>query len=663
MMEENRRKQENSVNLVDLFFYLLSYWYWFVLCVLVCAGLAYYKYAKTPFVYRSDATVVIKDPSNTKSTVRMDNYNNLINRTNVSNEILQFQSKQLMQEVVKRLGADVDYTVYDWLRRKELYTASPIKVNFPENSSALSMAMKVTPKNETQVLLEFADPSVKSILANLNDSIETPMGKLVVSPTLSYNKNWFGKEVEVTKYSSMSTAKRFLSRMQIRQTEEEASILSFSLQDFSAERARDILNMLFVVYNEEAINDKNQVAINTANFINERLLIIEKELGNVESELESFKVQNRLMSADESASMYLGESRVSNATVLELDTRLELANYIKSYLTDASKQTDLIPANTGLDDARVEGQISQYNNLKLQRDKFLADSSEDNPVIQEMNASLNALRQSIIRTMDNLIVSLEVKKKDAQGQESRAISRFTAMPSKAKQMLSIERQQSIKESLYMFLLNRREENALTQAMVDNNARVIDEAESIWMPISPNRNKLLLLGVLIGLAIPALLLIARLFLDTRVRTRKEVEEAVQAPFIGEIPMQRLKKAKKGEVGNPILYERNSRNLLTEALRIVSTNMEFMTTEDVAKNQVVTFTSFNVGAGKTFVALNLAACLADGKSKVVVVDFDLRKRTLSKKLNHCHKNKGASNFIYDKSLTVDDIIVKEVRPGLA
>ena len=659
-MIEDKRNQENSVNLVDLFFYLLSYWYWFVLCILLCAGLAYYKYAKTPFVYRSDATVVIKDPSNTKSTVRMDNYNNLINRTNVSNEILQFQSKQLMQEVVKRLGADVDYTVYDWLRKKELYTASPVKVMFLEGSSS-SATMKVTPKSETQVQLDFADPSMKSLMANLNDSIQTPIGNLVISPTLAYGKKWFGKEVEVTKKPSMATAKGFLARMQIRQTEEEASILSFSLQDFSAERARDILNMLFVVYNEEAINDKNQVAINTANFINERLLIIEKELGNVESELESFKVQNQLMSADESASMYLGESRASNATILELDTRLELANYIKSYLTDASKQTDLIPANTGLDDARVEGQISQYNNLKLQRDKYLVDSSEDNPVIQEMNASLNALRQSIIRTMDNLIVSLEVKRKDARGQEGRAIARFTAMPSKAKQMLSIERQQTIKESLYMFLLNRREENALTQAMVDNNARVIDEAESTWMPISPNRNKLWLLGILMGLAIPALILIARLFLDTRVRTRKEVEEGVSAPFIGEIPMY-IPKKKKGEEVKPVLYERGSKNLLTEALRIIGTNMEFMRKEDTNKLQVVTFTSFNVGAGKTFVALNLAACLAESDRKIVVMDLDLRKRTLSKKLDKCHRVKGASNYMYDTSLTVDDILVKNVLPGL-
>lgn len=526
---------ENSVNLVDLFFYLLSYWYWFVLCILICCGLAYYKYAKTTFVYRSDATVVIKDPSNTKSTVRMDNYNNLINRTNVSNEILQFQSKQLMQEVVKRLGADVDYNIYDWLRRKELYSRAPIKVGFAENNPRQSAMFKVIPKNDKQVLLEFGELADKLVLANLNDTIKSPVGVIWVTPTLNYGKRWFGKEIEVVKRNSMTRAKSFLARMQIRQAEEEASILNFSLQDYSAERARDVLNMLFTVYNEEAINDKNQVAINTANFINERLLIIEKELGDVEADLEAFKRENLLMSADESASMYLGESRVSNAIVMELETRLQLANYIRGYLMDATKQTDLIPANTGLEDIHVEGQISQYNNMKLGRDKLLAESSEDNPVVQEINASLNALRQSIIRTMDNLIVSLEVKKKDAQSQEGRANARFATMPTKAKQILSIERQQSIKESLYLFLLNRREENALTQAMADNNARVIDEAESTVMPISPNRNKLMLLGVLMGLAIPSLILVARLFMDTRVRNRKEIEDAITAPFVGEIPM--------------------------------------------------------------------------------------------------------------------------------
>ena len=216
---------------------------------------------------------------------------------------------------------------------------------------------------------------------------------------------------------------------------------------------------------------------------------------------------------------------------MELETPLLLANYIKEYLTDPTKETDLIPSNTGLSDMNIETQINNYNTAKLRRDRLIDDSSENNPVVQELNNSLRAMKQNIIRAVDNMIVSLEVKRNDAQNREMRAQSRVVSIPSKERQMLSIERQQKIKESLYMFLLNRREENALSQAMADNNARVIDSADGSDVPISPKRNRILLLGILIGLALPGCACLMVLFMDTRIHTRKDVEKAVSVPFLG------------------------------------------------------------------------------------------------------------------------------------
>lgn len=197
--------------------------------------------------------------------------------------------------------------------------------------------------------------------------------------------------------------------------------------------------------------------------------------------------------------MYMSESQKYNADALELETQLRLARYIKEYLTDPKKETDLIPANTGISDMNIETQITAYNATKLKRDRLISDSSDKNPVVEELNNTLHAMKQSIIRAVDNMIVSINVKRNDAQSREQRAQSRVAAIPTKERQMLSIERQQKIKEALYLFLLNRREENALSQAMADNNARVIDSAESTSFPISPNRNRILLLGVLIGIA--------------------------------------------------------------------------------------------------------------------------------------------------------------------
>ena len=285
----------------------------------------------------------------------------------------------------------------------------------------------------------------------------------------------------------------------IQQEEEESSILTLALKDSSPVRAEDMLNMLITVYNEEAIKDKNQVAVNTANFINERLIIIESELGSVESDLESFKQRNQIVDIASSAGMYMSESQKYSTDALELETQLRLARFIKDYLTDPTKERELIPSNTGIGDMNIESQINNYNTAKLKRDRLVDDSSENNPVVQELNNSLLAMKQNIIRAVDNMIVSLDVKRNDAQNREMRAQSRVTSIPTKERQMLSIERQQKIKEALYLFLLNKREENALSQAMADNNARVIDGAEGGDAPISPNRNRILLLGVLVGLA--------------------------------------------------------------------------------------------------------------------------------------------------------------------
>ena len=410
-----------------------------------------------------------------------------------------------------------------------------------------------------------------------------------------------------------------------------------------------MLNMLIAVYNEEAVNDKNQVAINTADFINERLIIIESELGGVESDLEAFKRENQIVDISSEAGMYMSESQKYSTDAMELETQLRLANYIKEYLTDPTKETGLIPSNTGISDMNIESQINLYNTAKLKRDRLIDDSSDSNPVVEELNNSLRAMKQNIIRAVDNLIVSLNVKRDDAESRERRAQSRVASIPTKERQMLSIERQQKIKESLYLFLLNRREENALSQAMADNNARVIDSAEGSNAPISPRRNRILLLGVLIGIALPAVACLMILFLDTRVRGRKELEDALSVPFLGEIPLDKEGR-KDGKQGSDEDADKGN-SIVSEAFRILRTNMSFMAKKDQPM-QVITFTSFNEGAGKTFISRNLAMSLVRAKKRVILVDLDIRKGTLSRRFGSHHK--GVTNYLADASITVDDII---------
>lgn len=645
-------KNDQGLNIVDLFMYLASQWKWFLLSILICGGIAWYNYARAPLVYFRSATVIIKDPSNKASTSGLDRFDNFINKVNVANEILQFRSKKLMREVVQRVHADVSYQIKDGLRSNELYNESPVLVSLPDALPEQSFSFTMTLKDaKTVTLSDFSGIEAKpSYEVALNDTVAIIEGMNVVVTATNYLRDsWLNTPIRVQKLPVESMVNYYKNALGIQQEEEEASILTLALKDSSPARAEDVLNTLITVYNEEAIKEKNQVAVNTANFINERLIIIERELGNVESNLESFKQRNQIVDIASSAGMYMTESQKYNADAMELETQLRLANFIKDYLTDPSKETDLIPSNTGISDMNIENQISLYNAAKLKRDHLIDDSSVNNPVVQELNNSLRAMKQSIIRAVDNMIVSLNVKRNDAQNREMRAQDRVTAIPTKERQMLSIERQQKIKEALYLFLLNKREENALSQAMADNNARVIDGAEGSNAPISPNRNRILLLGLLVGIALPGAVCLAILFMDTRVHGRKDIEGVTSVPYLGEIPLD--KEAMKDHRRKVMAVKEQGDDIVSEAFRILRTNMAFLSKKDKPA-QVITFTSFNIGAGKTFITRNLSMSLAYMKKRVVMVDLDIRKGTLSRHFGHYHV--GVTNYLSDNTVKVDDII---------
>lgn len=646
-------REGQNINLVDLLLYMASQWKWFLLSVAICGGIAWYNYASAPLVFFRSATVIIKDPSNKTSSAGLDRYDNFINKVNVANEILQFRSKKLMREVVSRVRADVSYSQKNGLRTDELYSRSPVAVSFPDALPEQAIAFTITPQDKQTVVLSDlpGKEGEKEITAKLNDTISLQLGRIVVTPTHFYSKAWNGKAIRVQKRPLDAMTAYYQRSLGIRQEEEESSILTLSLKDLSAIRAEDMLNMLITVYNEEAVKDKNQVAVNTANFINDRLIIIGEELGDVETNLEAFKRENQVVDISSSASMYMSETQKYNADALELETQLRLANYIRDYLTDPKKETDLIPTNTGISNMKIESQISLYNTTKLRRDRLADDSSDSNPVVEELNNSLRTMKQGIIRAVDNMIVSINVKRDDAQQRERRAQARVAAIPTKERQMLSIERQQKIKEALYLFLLNKREENALSQAMADNNARVIDSAEGSDAPISPNRNRILAMGILAGLALPGVAFLMILFMDTRVHGRKDIEQVVSVPFLGEIPLDKEAGKQRKEKKDTLVVKEQGDDIVSEAFRILRTNMSFMAKKDMAM-QVITFTSFNPGAGKTFISHNLALSLAYARKRVVLVDLDIRKGTLSHRFGkHVH---GVTNYLSDPTVTVEEIL---------
>ena len=447
-----------------------------------------------------------------------------------------------MAQVVQTLDADIDYKLHIKLRDVELYQGAPFKMNIlRDENTPESFRLTATTLDANTIRVQLSDG--RSATVALGDTIPIYGAQVYFTATTHYNGEAAGKPITIIKKPVTSAAASFLSRLQI--TQSNGTILRLSLQDFSTLRARDLLNTLIEKYNEDAIREKNRIAVNTAQFINERLLIIQSELGGVEDEIARFKTSERIMNVDQATSQYLNENKGYNAEIVKVETQIKLAEYLRDYITNSFQSYETLPVNTGLEDARISNEITQYNNLILQRDRLLEAASAESPAVKQIENTLLPLRQNILGSINNLLTSLNVRRSDLTDLEQESLRKFTAMPSKARQLLSIERQQKIKESLYLYLLNKREENALTQAMVDNNARMIDSATSSWAPISPVRNKMLLMALLVGLLVPAVILIALLFIDQKIRSRKDLEDSTAVPFLAELPNAKMKKVKKGE----------------------------------------------------------------------------------------------------------------------
>ena len=473
----SKQTQKNQINLVEIFFYLLRHWYWFVICAGIAVAYAYYKYTQMPFVYRADATIIIKDPSHAQSTVSLERYASLINNVDVTNEILQLSSKQLMAEVVKTLDADVTYSYKEKLREVELYRRTPVRLFFSrEDNSFLNFAAKIIPVDQKTIRVDRTEFGGDSQIVALGDTVTYDNHKLVFMPTSAYSPYYYGKEIVLRKVPSYTAAAGYVSRLSVSQTNREGTILHLFIQDYSVQRACDILNALIDKYNEETIREKNRIAVNTATFINERLMIIQQELGDVEENLATFRSNLKTMSVDAAAQEYLSASRTYNTEIIQIETRLSLAEYLRDFLSSSFSTYEMIPLNIGLDEKNIDSEIAQYNELILRREKLVEASSPESPAVRQVEVQLNSLRQNMLGYIDNLVNSMNVQKRELADKEHEAIQNFTAMPAKARQMLSIERKQKIKESLFIFLMNKREENALTQAMVDNNARLLDAAE-------------------------------------------------------------------------------------------------------------------------------------------------------------------------------------------
>ena len=679
-MSENQTnasfRQEDSLNIKDLMLLYLSKWRWFLLSLAVCIGLAVVYLLRTPSVYTRTATLLIEDNdkggSISASEMSFADLGLFQSNTNVNNEIIAMSSPALMQDVVRRLHLDMTYSADGRFHDEVLYGSTlPVTValnEFTDGESA-SLTMYVDTSGavslyDFRTVLNGENVRYKDVVqGKVGETVETPLGGIVVNPTAFFHRVGSGMEITVSKSTLYGATTAYSSKLTVSLLQKEATVVSLSMKDVSVQRAVDVLNTLISAYNESWVSAKNQIAVSTSAFIDDRLRVIEHELGAVEEDISSYKSKNLIPDLQASSDLYIQQSSETEVKLLELSNRMYMVRYISDYMSREENAFELLPAGTGIESTGIEGQILEYNNKLLERNYLVASSSTSNPLVVDADQALQSMRATILTSLENYTVMLQNQMESLRQQESKATDRIEATPDQAKYLLSVERQQKVKESLYLFLLQKREENELSQAFTAYNTRLITPPVGSIAPTSPARMQILLIAFVLGLVIPMGVFFLKENGNTRLRGRKDLE-SMSVPYIGEIPMCDGKKssiryrlrnltrrgAKNDDV--EVVVKEGVRNVVNEAFRVVRTNLEFMHVP--SSGHVYMTTSFNPGSGKTFVTVNVAVSLAIRGRKVLVVDGDMRRATASRLLHS--PSIGISDWLSGRETDMDRILFR-------
>lgn len=626
----------SDFSIKDILFLCLGRWPWFILSLLVCGCVAWFEIRTTPQIYSRTAKLMIKSDNKQSIGGISDGLSEVginKNNTNVSNELIALKAPALYTELVRQLGLNTTYVRTGRLLDKELYGAGlPIQVAFLDlgEQSRARMTVQLDGKGGIFIKSQSFDGKTleQEIPVSYYDTLSCLMGRVVITKTPSYwENNVF--EIHVNRVPVHEMASICSSRVSVWAPETGASIIDITYNDVSYQRAEDILNKLIVLYNQNWVKDKNQVSIATSKFISERLAVIEEELSDVEDNISDYKSSNLLPETGPISSTYLTQSMQTDIQIQELNNQIYMCRYVRDYVSNPENVNQLLPANSGIGSSATESLITEYNKQLMNRKEILSLSSASNPVVQEYDQKLTDMRSVILMSLENQIHILNTQIKTYQDRHNRSNRQLAETPNQAKYLQRVQRQQKVKEALYTYLLQKREETELNQAFIAYNSRLISAPSGSFSPVSPDTKKIKTYAVVIGFLIPLVVVLLMYLLNTKVRGRKDIEN-LSVPFVGELPMVEKTQKEKSVAPHTVMeVKADSKNMINEAFRILRSNLAFMVGQDGEEHKkVIMVTSINAGSGKTFIMANLAASFAISGKKVLVLDLDLRKRSISK-----------------------------------
>lgn len=664
-MQENQ--EEESFNIYEIIFKYLVYWPWFMASVIVCLVVAFlYMRYQTP-VYNISSAVLIKEMDPRQKAMSAANgalgalqdMGGFSMTSSFDNEVEILKSRTLISKVVTELGLYINTSEKRFLGYNvPLYRTSPVNVYLtPEEAEKLyggvKLDMKYTVDGKLSVKAKyFTEDNEEHELECEFDSIPavfpTPVG------VFSFSRNdsvpALEEDMKLVTYisSPTATAIAYAKNMEVSPTSKTTTIAAISVKNSSKRRGVDFINSLVANYNQDANDEKNEVARKSAEFIEDRLAIINSELGSTESELAAFKQRSGLTNITADAQMALEESTKYEQQRIQNATQISLVEFLQNYINNPANANEVIPANVGLQDANLTSVIDQYNTMIIERKRLLRTSSENNPAVVNMNTGIEAMRKSVHTTVQSVLKGLQIAKADLDRQAKRLETRISDAPQQEKEFLTISRQQEIKATLYIMLLQKREENAITLAATANNGRIIEKPLPDKAPVSPKKPIIALAALVLGLGLPVGFVYLRDLLKYKIETREDVEKITDVPIIAELPVS--ERPEKGA----IVVRENHNNIMEEMFRGLRTNLLFV----LEKNQkVILFSSTQPGEGKSFVAGNTAVSLAFLGKKVIVVGMDIRKPGLNKVFNLSRRAEGITNYLSDpEHVNLFDMIQK-------
>ena len=664
--EKSHATSEEQIDFQALLFKYIIHWPWFVGAVIVCLISAYiYLYVATP-VYNISATVLIKDDKKGGSSNNVAGLDELglsgliTSSQSIDNEIEVLRSKTLVKEVVNYLNLYVTYQDDDQIPSKELYKTSPVQVNMtPQEAEKLKtkvvIEMVLHPQGSLDVNVKMEDKEIQKHFEKLPAILPTNQGTLSFFQTtdsISSKKNEeVGSPVQDMRHITatisqpMNVARRYCENLSIEPTSKTTSVVTVSLKNSSLQRGQDFINQLLEMYNRNTNNDKNEIAQKTAEFIDERIGIISKELGSTEADLETFKRDAGITDLSSDAQIALTGNAEYEKKQVENRTQISLVEDLKKYL--GHNEYEILPSNVGLKDITLAAQIDRYNEMLIERKRLLRTSTENNPAIINLDTSIRATKANVQATLEGTLQGLFITKADLDREAKRYMRRISDAPGQERQYVSIARQQEIKAGLYLMLLQKREENAIMLAATANNAKIIDDAIADVIPVSPKRSVIYLAALCLGIAIPVVVIYMIDLTKFKIESRADVEKLTSVPIAGDIPLTDEKNTKEGSIA---VFE-NQNNLMSETFRNIRTNIQFMLQNN---KKVILVTSTVSGEGKSFTSANLAISLSLLGKKVVIVGLDIRKPGLNKVFNLSSKEKGITQYLANPEMDLMSLV---------